>query len=102
MTQNVSAQDARTAPDSNPVSWQAQDDVLLITINNPPVNALGHAVRVGLIAAIHQIVAIASSRGGTGATGRRRPSASSCSIVTTSHRCPAPEGIGGMGLPPCA
>ena len=46
MTQHVSAQDARTAPDSNPVSWQAQDDVLLITINNPPVNALGHAVVV--------------------------------------------------------
>ena len=57
MTQNVSAQDARSAPDSNPVSWQAQDDVLLITINNPPVNALGHAVRVGLIAAIDALEA---------------------------------------------
>ncbi|MEC8710009.1 MAG: enoyl-CoA hydratase/isomerase family protein, partial [Pseudomonadota bacterium] len=52
MTQNVSAQDAPTASETSPVSWQAQDDVLLITIDNPPVNALGHAVRVGLIAAI--------------------------------------------------
>ena len=57
MTQNVSAQDARTAPETSPVSWQAQDDILLITIDNPPVNALGHAVRVGLIAAIDALEA---------------------------------------------
>src|SRR5690349_24490430 len=29
-------------------------DVLVVTSNNPPVNALGHAVRTGLVEAIEQ------------------------------------------------
>jgi 3-hydroxyacyl-CoA dehydrogenase len=34
-----------------PVSWQADGDVLVVTIDNPPVNALGHRVREGLVRA---------------------------------------------------
>ena len=36
----------------NPVRWEADGDVLVITIDNPPVNALRLGVRVGIIAAI--------------------------------------------------
>ena len=36
----------------NPVRWEADGDVLVITIDNPPVNALRLAVREGLIAAV--------------------------------------------------
>ena len=39
---------------SNPISTQRHGDVLIILSNNPPVNALGHAVRQGLVAAIEQ------------------------------------------------
>jgi 3-hydroxyacyl-CoA dehydrogenase len=35
-----------------PVSYQLEDRVAVVTIDNPPVNALGHAVRVGLLAAL--------------------------------------------------
>lgn len=34
------------------VKYHVQDDIAVITINNPPVNALGHAVRAGLMAAV--------------------------------------------------
>jgi 3-hydroxyacyl-CoA dehydrogenase len=36
----------------SPISTQKHGDVLIITSNNPPVNALSHAVREGLVAAI--------------------------------------------------
>jgi 3-hydroxyacyl-CoA dehydrogenase len=36
----------------SPISTRKQGDILIITSNNPPVNALGHAVREGLVAAI--------------------------------------------------
>ena len=39
---------------SNPISTQRHGDVLIILSNNPPVNALRHAVRQGLVAAIEQ------------------------------------------------
>jgi 3-hydroxyacyl-CoA dehydrogenase len=39
---------------TNPISTQRHGDVLIILSNNPPVNALGHAVRQGLVAAIEQ------------------------------------------------
>ena len=38
----------------NPISTQRHGDVLIILSNNPPVNALGAAVRQGLVAAIEQ------------------------------------------------
>ena len=38
----------------NPISTRRHGDVLIVTSNNPPVNALGHAVRAGLVAAIEQ------------------------------------------------
>ena len=46
----------RTEPDSrlSPISTQRHGDVLIVTSNNPPVNALGHAVREGLVAAIEE------------------------------------------------
>ena len=39
---------------TNPISTQKHGDVLIILSNNPPVNALAHAVRRGLVAAIEQ------------------------------------------------
>ncbi len=39
---------------SSPVSYAIHDTVGVITIDNPPVNALSHAVRVGLVDALEQ------------------------------------------------
>src|SRR5918997_6422645 len=39
---------------TSPISTRKHGDVLIILSNNPPVNALGHAVREGLVAAIEQ------------------------------------------------
>jgi len=36
----------------SPISTRRHGDILVVTSNNPPVNALGHAVREGLVAAI--------------------------------------------------
>ncbi|MBV9371545.1 MAG: enoyl-CoA hydratase/isomerase family protein [Alphaproteobacteria bacterium] len=36
----------------SPITTHRHGDVLIVTSNNPPVNALGHAVREGLVAAI--------------------------------------------------
>ena len=36
----------------SPISTQRHGDVLIITSNNPPVNALGHAAREGLVKGI--------------------------------------------------
>src|SRR5918993_567579 len=36
----------------SPISTKRHGDVLIVTSNNPPVNALGHAVREGLVKAI--------------------------------------------------
>ena len=44
----------------NPVRWEADGDVLVITIDNPPVNALRLGVRVGIIAAIDALEADSS------------------------------------------
>lgn len=38
----------------SPISTRRHGDVLIVLSNNPPVNALGHAVREGLVAAIEQ------------------------------------------------
>src|SRR5438874_11518842 len=38
----------------SPITTHRHGDVLVVTSNNPPVNALGHAVREGLVAAIAQ------------------------------------------------
>src|SRR3954470_13649768 len=38
----------------SPISTRKHKDVLIVTSNNPPVNALGAAVREGLVAAIEQ------------------------------------------------
>src|SRR5215213_4572950 len=39
---------------TKPISTRRHGDVLIVTSNNPPVNALGHAVRQGLVAAIEE------------------------------------------------
>ncbi|MCA1654385.1 MAG: 3-hydroxyacyl-CoA dehydrogenase NAD-binding domain-containing protein [Sphingomicrobium sp.] len=39
---------------TSPISTQRHGDILIVTSNNPPVNALGAAVRQGLVAAIEQ------------------------------------------------
>ncbi len=38
----------------SPISTKRHGDVLVVTSNNPPVNALGHAVREGLVKAIEE------------------------------------------------
>ncbi|MES2147712.1 MAG: 3-hydroxyacyl-CoA dehydrogenase NAD-binding domain-containing protein [Pseudomonadota bacterium] len=40
---------------TNPISTRKHGDILIILSNNPPVNALGAAVRQGLVAAIEQV-----------------------------------------------
>lgn len=37
---------------TSPVTWENRDGIALITIDSPPVNALGHAVRAGLWEAV--------------------------------------------------
>ena len=37
---------------TSPVSYELVDDIGVITVDNPPVNALSHAVRQGLDDAI--------------------------------------------------
>ncbi len=39
---------------TSPISTKKHGDVLIVTSNNPPVNALGHAVREGLVKAIEE------------------------------------------------
>src|SRR5215213_5662384 len=46
--------DVRDAPTTSPISTRKHGDVLIVLSNNPPVNALGAAVRQGLVAAIEQ------------------------------------------------
>src|SRR6478672_10433545 len=41
-------------PDDSPISTSKHGDVLIVLSNKPPVNALGHAVRQGLAAAVEQ------------------------------------------------
>jgi 3-hydroxyacyl-CoA dehydrogenase len=38
----------------SPITTRRHGDILIVTSNNPPVNALGHAVREGLVKAIEQ------------------------------------------------
>ncbi|GGF58386.1 3-hydroxyacyl-CoA dehydrogenase [Terasakiella brassicae] len=38
----------------SPVSYEIIENIGIITIDNPPVNALSHAVRVGLVETVHQ------------------------------------------------
>ncbi len=38
----------------SPITTQRHDGILIVTSNNPPVNALGHAVREGLVKAIEE------------------------------------------------
>src|SRR5258707_8607840 len=47
-------EDVMDKPTPSPISTRKHGDVLIILSNNPPVNALGAAVRQGLVAAIEQ------------------------------------------------
>ncbi|GAO40321.1 putative fatty acid oxidation complex alpha subunit [Sphingomonas changbaiensis NBRC 104936] len=44
-----------TNSNPSPITTQVRDGILIVTSNNPPVNALGAAVRQGLAAAIDQL-----------------------------------------------
>ena len=46
--------DVIDSPTTSPISTTRHGDVLIVTSNNPPVNALGAAVRQGLVAAIEE------------------------------------------------
>lgn len=52
MTDTIAEPNTETA--ASPISTKKHGDVLIVTSNNPPVNALGHAVRVGLVKAIEE------------------------------------------------
>src|SRR6187551_3112936 len=47
-------EDVMDKPTTSPISTRKHGDVLIILSNNPPVNALGAAVRQGLVDAIEQ------------------------------------------------
>src|SRR3954467_3335020 len=47
-------EDVMDKPTTSPISTHKHGDVLVVMSNNPPVNALGAAVRQGLVAAIEQ------------------------------------------------
>src|SRR5207302_7879998 len=47
-------EDLMDKPMTSPISTRKHGDVLIVLSNNPPVNALGAAVRQGLVAAIEQ------------------------------------------------
>jgi 3-hydroxyacyl-CoA dehydrogenase len=47
-------EDLMEKPTTSPISTRKHGDVLIILSNNPPVNALGAAVRQGLVAAIEE------------------------------------------------
>jgi 3-hydroxyacyl-CoA dehydrogenase len=47
-------EDLMDKPTTSPISTRKHGDVLIVLSNNPPVNALGAAVRQGLVAAIEQ------------------------------------------------
>ena len=47
-------EDVMEKPTTSPISTRKHGDVLIVLSNNPPVNALGAAVRQGLVAAIEQ------------------------------------------------
>ena len=51
-------------PTTSPISTHRHGDVLIVTSNNPPVNALGAAVRQGLVAAIEEAEARRRDQGG--------------------------------------
>src|SRR5918998_982565 len=46
--------DVLDKPTTSPISTRKHGDVMIVVSNNPPVNALGHAVRQGLVAAIEE------------------------------------------------
>src|SRR5215213_10747981 len=46
--------DVLEKPTTSPISTRMHGDVLIVLSNNPPVNALGAAVRQGLVAAIEE------------------------------------------------
>jgi 3-hydroxyacyl-CoA dehydrogenase len=46
--------DVLDKPTTSPISTQRHGDVMIVLSNNPPVNALGAAVRQGLVAAIEE------------------------------------------------
>ena len=47
-------EDLMDKPTTSPISTRKHGDVLIVLSNNPPVNALGHAVRQGLVAAVDE------------------------------------------------
>ena len=49
-----------SASTASVVQTRLDGEVLVVTVNNPPVNALGQAVRAGLLAAVEQAVADAA------------------------------------------
>jgi Enoyl-CoA hydratase/carnithine racemase len=49
-----------SASTASVVQTRLDGEVLVVTVNNPPVNALGQAVRAGLLAAVEQAAADAA------------------------------------------
>ena len=73
-------------------NYELRGDVAVITLNNPPVNGLGHATRRGIIDGLDKALADAGRQGDRrhrrrqGVLGRRRHQASSA----RPRRSPSP------------
>lgn len=96
------------------VSTQLEDDIYVISVDNPPVNALSHAVREGLVAALEALAAEPAARAGVIACkGRTFFSGADISefgkppkfpilpeVMTAIEECPKPvvAAIHGMAL----
>jgi 3-hydroxyacyl-CoA dehydrogenase len=50
----MAARPFKTETEMSPISTRRHGEVLIVTSNNPPVNALGHAVREGLVRAMDE------------------------------------------------
>ena len=73
---------------SSPVSYALKGKIGLITVDNPPVNALGHAVRAGLVAALDQ--------------GLADKQAEALVLIATGRTFPSGADVREFGKPPIA
>ncbi|MEM8743493.1 MAG: 3-hydroxyacyl-CoA dehydrogenase NAD-binding domain-containing protein [Pseudomonadota bacterium] len=96
------------------VRYEREGSVAVITLNNPPVNALGHAVRVGLVEALEKanaddavkaVVIIGTGRGFSGGAdirefGKPRPEPLLVNVIARIEAMPKPvvAAIHGMAV----
>ena len=67
--------------DFGPVTLRRDGDVAVVTMNGPPVNALGHALRAGLVAALDAIDVVVQSDRVRGRGDRPAPASGQLALV---------------------